>query len=72
MIWEKGSFEEADFRMNLFCNRLYIAMKDEIGTYSGLRMRPEVSLAFEKLCIALRNLDEVTAKFMQEAEQKGD
>ena len=58
-------FSHGDFRMNMMCHDIMGSIKDNTANL-GPVLRPEVSQAFTNLLVALKELDEVTARFMQE------
>jgi len=54
----------AAFTLNMMCRDISYAIQDhaQIVTQSGAKMSPAVSSSFARLCIALKDLDEVTGK----------
>jgi len=64
-----------DFRLNYMLSDFMITIEDAIspaGASVPVRLRPSTARAFENLCRAIKELDEVTADNLAAAERKRD
>jgi len=61
-----------DFRLNYMCHDLLISINDAIsGMYGTIKLNPNTAIAFENLCRAIKELDDVTGKNLMEGAMKG-